>query len=151
MNENQGYFSIRINSKGIILAITYLGVTRIPIENILKLYGMREKYFNRLVSRFDDGLIDDFIKYGVHNCRYFQQPIALCLFYDKFTPFAMKLRHELQNGNLGDLNVILADLKANPQNFGEIYKRFDLLPTRKGLDKNVFGYLQDTEVYKSIP
>lgn len=56
------YFRIHVDGIGYIRSITYLGSKRIPVNNILRLYGMHERYLNRLVARFDEGVIVDFVR-----------------------------------------------------------------------------------------
>lgn len=55
------YCCITINSNGYIIALTYMGTRQIPIANLQCLYGTHEKYYNRLISRYDEGVIPDFI------------------------------------------------------------------------------------------
>ncbi|KAJ3327302.1 hypothetical protein HDU76_012035 [Blyttiomyces sp. JEL0837] len=61
-NEENGYFRIHVDKQGFIKSMTYLGTRPIPVDNLLCLYGLHEKYLNRLVSRFDEGIISDFVR-----------------------------------------------------------------------------------------
>ncbi|KAJ3394717.1 hypothetical protein HDU84_006860 [Entophlyctis sp. JEL0112] len=62
--DTLGYFRIRVDPFGFIRSLTYLGERRIPVENYLCLYGLNEKYLNGLVSRFDEGIISDFVRFA---------------------------------------------------------------------------------------
>jgi len=57
---------------------------------MLCLYGMHEKYLNRLISRFDEGIIPDFKKF-------FNEPWAQPLFHDRFRSYMKRLRADLMN------------------------------------------------------
>jgi hypothetical protein len=61
-NPDYGYFRIHVDAHNYIRSLTYLGKRKVPIDNLLCLYGLHEKYLNRLVSRFDEGIIPDFVR-----------------------------------------------------------------------------------------
>ncbi|KAJ3140086.1 hypothetical protein HK100_010584 [Physocladia obscura] len=65
-NDEFGYFRIRVDPHGFIRSLTYLGIRKIPVDNYLSLFGLNERYLNRLVSRFDEGIEeierDDLVK-----------------------------------------------------------------------------------------
>jgi len=61
-NKEIEYFHIHIDTYGFIQSLTYVGKEDLFSENMLCLYGMHEKYLNRLISRFDEGIIPDFKK-----------------------------------------------------------------------------------------
>eukprot|EP00842_Homolaphlyctis_polyrhiza_P004885 jgi/Hompol1/5398/HPOL_004404-RA len=56
------YFQLHLTPHGYIQSMTYLGHEAIPVDNLMCLYGMHERYFNRMVARFDEGIIHDFVK-----------------------------------------------------------------------------------------
>ena len=59
--EGKEFCRIRVDPRGYIYSFTYLGTRNIPLQNLACLYGRHEKYFNRIVARFDEKVIPDFI------------------------------------------------------------------------------------------
>eukprot|EP00163_Fabomonas_tropica_P026367 TRINITY_DN4814_c0_g1_i1.p1 TRINITY_DN4814_c0_g1~~TRINITY_DN4814_c0_g1_i1.p1 ORF type:complete len:1375 (-),score=400.93 TRINITY_DN4814_c0_g1_i1:204-4328(-) len=76
-NGNENYTRIHVDSFGRVESISYLGAEAIETVNLSLLVGLSETYLNRLVKRFDEGLIDDFI-------LYFRDNWAMALFHDRF-------------------------------------------------------------------
>jgi thioredoxin reductase len=89
-NADIEYFHIHIDIFGFIQSVTYIGNENLFSENMLCLYGMHEKYLNRLISRFDEGIIPDFKKF-------FNEPWAQPLFHDRFRSYMKRLRADLMN------------------------------------------------------
>ena len=79
-----------MDTLGFIQSVTYVGKEDLFSENLLSLYGMHEKYLNRLVSRFDEGIIPDFK-------TFFNEPWAQPLFHDRFRAYMKRLRDDLMN------------------------------------------------------
>ena len=76
INTHQnGYFRINVDADGYIAGLTYYGKREIPTDNYLCLFGLHEKYINRLCSRFDEGIIPDFVSY----VGLFQNGMGSCL------------------------------------------------------------------------
>ncbi|KAI9105411.1 hypothetical protein DFS34DRAFT_574538 [Phlyctochytrium arcticum] len=151
------YFRIHIDPLGYIRSMTYLGDKRLPIENMQSLYGMHEKYLNRLASRFDEGIISDFI-------TFFEEPWALPIFYDQFSAFMASLQQDLlatrklsdQGDEIGEIMATLAEYADNKEEISgtekrQLYQAFDNAPGRRMFDKRVFDFLLETQVYKSYP
>lgn len=147
INNSRGHFSIYIDERGIIQSITYLGKKGIPIDNLITLYGKHEKYFNRLLARYQEGVITDFVDF-------FQEPWALSLFHDRFPTFLDNLAADFLNDSnqTPDIKEILDELSNNKNvNLEELYDKFDRGEGRQQWDQNVFKYLLETEVFKSYP
>jgi len=53
-------------------------------NNVMHLYGTHEKYINALVSRYDEGLIEDFFDF-------FRHPSVLACFHDRFGDFVQEV------------------------------------------------------------
>ncbi|KAJ3173742.1 hypothetical protein HDU88_002831 [Geranomyces variabilis] len=152
------YFRIHVAPSGIIESVTYLGKQRLPLGNILCLYGMHEKYVNNIVSRFDEGIISDF-------ASFLEKDWALPLYFDRFGEFAKDLDYELHSlrekedpgeGAIAEvLDTLAEQLDTGVQMTDEeqraLYKAFDCASGRKVLDTKVFEYLVECEVYRSFP
>ncbi|KAK5670871.1 hypothetical protein QVD99_002641 [Batrachochytrium dendrobatidis] len=106
--DKLGYFSIHMDTQGYITSITYIGTHSIPIENILCLYGLHEKYLNRLVARFDEGIITDFVKF-------LNEPWALPLYHDRFPQFVRSSREEGMAEQSDEMKAIIAQLEHHVQ------------------------------------
>lgn len=146
-NEHLGYFCIQIDDRGIIQNLIYLGKRRIPIENLKTLYGRHEKYFNRLLARYDEGVVSDFVSF-------FEEPWALCLFHDRFPDFLEALETENLGSNKSeDIQLLLDELSINQDhaNIDALYEKFDKSNERSKWDQAVFKFLLETEVFKTFP
>ncbi|KND05075.1 uncharacterized protein SPPG_00750 [Spizellomyces punctatus DAOM BR117] len=149
------YFRIHVDPMGYIRSLTYLGQQTIPIDNIVTLYGMHEKYFKRLVARFDEGIITDF-------ASYLNEPWALPLYYDQFPECLREIRQELLNlrykegDEIGEVVETLAEhaearTDVPDEERKNLYKAFDNAPGRKSFDDRIFKYLLETQIYNSYP
>ncbi|KAI8808893.1 hypothetical protein BJ742DRAFT_891455, partial [Cladochytrium replicatum] len=96
-DSTSGYFRIHVDPVGYIQSITYVGTRKVPTENILSLYGLHERYLNQMISRFDEGIIKDFV------C-FLNEPWALPLYHDRFQLFAQYHRQAMLS-NVGDREV----------------------------------------------
>ncbi|KAI8895920.1 hypothetical protein BC833DRAFT_599595 [Globomyces pollinis-pini] len=142
---NMEYSCIHVDQRGYIQAFEYIGPRDIPMSNLECLYSRHEKYFNRLIARFDEGVIPDFIPF-------FNETWALCLFHDRFPAFIQKSRADglvLEN----ETTKIMVELRKNHKKMNErdleaIYDRFDQSPDREEWNKSVFDYLLKTQVFK---
>lgn len=118
------YCRIRVDPRGYVYSFTYLGPRDIPTQNLACLYGRHEKYFNRLVSRFDEKVIPDFISYVylfsllyslstnslMSLFRFFQETWALVMFHDRFPTFVSNLLEEsIQKDDIKDIVDDLAN------------------------------------------
>ncbi|KAJ1557524.1 hypothetical protein HK096_006800 [Nowakowskiella sp. JEL0078] len=138
-NKSLGYFRIHVDPIGYIHSITYLGTRSIAVDNILCLYGMHEKYLNRLVARFDEGVIKDFVEF-------FEESWALPLMHDRFQAFVKWSRVDLMSRKLdSDMEDIMKQLsdaislgvKISEEERKQMYSRFDQGTERKFWDQNV--------------
>jgi hypothetical protein len=101
--ENE-FTRIRINARGYIESMCYCGPRSIPQKNLLCLYTRHEKYFNRLISRFDEGVIPDLISF-------LNETWALPLYHDKLPQFIGTLRQMVQ-GNDPEIQPIIESLMS---------------------------------------
>jgi hypothetical protein len=110
---------------------------------LVTLYGKHERYFNRLLARFNEGVITDFVDF-------FQEPWALSLFHDRFPTFLELLKENLiVSKQSQDIAEILSEIN-NKQN-DVLYEKFDKSEGRLLWDQKVFKYLLETEIFKSYP
>ncbi|KAI8823503.1 uncharacterized protein EV422DRAFT_493768 [Fimicolochytrium jonesii] len=157
--QKGSYFRIHVDTDGIIRSMTYLGEQRIPIDNYLRLYGLHEKYLNRLVSRFNEGIIPDFVSF-------LSGTWALPLFYDRFPGFVndlgqeelaeqidtgLKVRGIIDDEHHFSLFILTTMAQLTAEDQRGLYKAFDNAPARRTLDSKVFNYLAETEIYRSYP
>ncbi|KAG5451628.1 Cilia- and flagella-associated protein 61 [Clonorchis sinensis] len=57
--EGNGYFSLHINKFGTVQTITCLSKKEIPTGNYIQLYNVHAKLLNKLVTRYQEGMITD--------------------------------------------------------------------------------------------
>lgn len=148
-----GLFRIHLDPKGYIMSLTYIGTERIPTENMLCLYGLHEKYLNRLVARFEEGVIFDFVKF-------LNETWALPIYHDRFPDFIKSTREAaLKKETSAEMKGIIDHLKHQStrdkmmmeREKKLLYKVFDESSDRKEWDKRTFEFLLDTQVFKSYP
>ena len=135
-----GYFSIHINICDKIESLTYIGKRAIPANNYLTMFNMFQNYYNRLVSRFEEGIIEDFVKY-------FEQPWALALFHDRLPDL-------LENLKIMSVNQATENIKQimhSQEDPDDKYAKFDRSPERAEWDKQVYGFFRQTEVFQAFP
>ncbi|KAI8813635.1 hypothetical protein BJ742DRAFT_704764 [Cladochytrium replicatum] len=154
-DSTSGYFRIHVDTFGYIQSITYLGTRRIPTENILSLCGLHERYLNQMVSRFDEGIIKDFV------C-FLSEPWALPLYNDRFQLFAQYYRQAMLS-KVGDREVeelrqtIINVLgKYGPKIPDDeriaLYNKFDLSIERRYWDENIFFFVfAGGDFFKTFP
>ncbi|KAJ3084182.1 hypothetical protein HK102_000739 [Quaeritorhiza haematococci] len=148
------YCRIHVDKYGYIVSFTYVGDRKIPMGNLSCLYGMHERYLNRLVSRFDEGIIEDFI------C-FLNEPWALSIFNDRFGEFVQHSRIEmlLHDDDEAEIQQIIQKLTdlgkdgklISTEDREALYSQFDKLTERLRWDKDVFQYLLDTKLFRSYP
>ncbi len=86
-NAANNYVSVLLNAHGFIEEIVYLGDFPLHYEalNLICLIGTHEKCLNSLVSRFDEGLIQDFL-------AFVRSWWSMALFHDRWKQFFQELR-----------------------------------------------------------
>jgi len=62
-NKDDRFIRIHVDRFERIAAITYFGRDPVPTDNLQSLIGLHQLYLNRIVDRFDEGLISDFLEY----------------------------------------------------------------------------------------
>ncbi|KAJ3210795.1 hypothetical protein HDU67_005006 [Dinochytrium kinnereticum] len=113
-------------------------------------HGLHERYLNCLVSRFDEGIITDFV-------TFFADTWALPIFHDRFQDFVEESRKELlasHSNAVDDVTFSLLDLGTPDAPIEEeervdIHRRFNMSEDRKKWDDKIFEYVQATQVFKS--
>lgn len=124
-------WQIRVDAKGYIYSQTYLGPRMPSIENMTALYGVHERYLNRMVARFDEGVILDFMDF-------FNEPWAFAVVHDRFPIFI--------EGLLGVIDEVGGNGTEIDSEKG--YEIFDQGAERGDWDRKVFGYLMETGVFE---
>jgi len=82
------FCSVRLDSKGVVRAITYLGREPVEVSNWTSLIGLPEAALNNLAPRFDEGIVTDLP-------AFLRQNWAVALYHDRFGEFNTALRAEL--------------------------------------------------------
>jgi len=139
--EEGDYCCVRIDRYDTIDAVTYLGVRPIEASNLKQLIGMPQMYLNRLVPRFDEGLIDDIPEFLRENW-------AMCLFHDRFADFRSALKSELLEESA--FSTIVDDLRDRIDAGEEMPTKDDLRSSvqqssRQLVEKRLVEYLQTNQ------
>ncbi|KAJ3321607.1 hypothetical protein HDV06_004022 [Boothiomyces sp. JEL0866] len=146
ITKEDEFTNIHIDPNGYIQAFTYLGTRDIPISNLECLYSRHEKYFNRLIARFDEGVIPDFIPF-------FNENWALCMFHDRFPEFILASR--TAGLLLEETSKIMSDLdqekKLTEKKIQKYYNRFDKSADRQVWNDSVFEFMMNTRIFKTYP
>ncbi|KAL7752554.1 hypothetical protein RI367_002088 [Sorochytrium milnesiophthora] len=139
----QTKFTIHLDTAGYITSITYFGPSNAPLDKYLALSGMHEKYLNAMVTRYTDGLIQDF-------AAYFEEPWATAVLHDRFTEFVREMRHTLvaASGTSKDAqalyNKLTPFIRENtdiPSGvLDELYQQFDQSSLREAMDRRLQRY-----------
>ncbi|KAJ3008363.1 UNVERIFIED_CONTAM: hypothetical protein HDU68_003139, partial [Siphonaria sp. JEL0065] len=140
-NTEYGYFRIRVDPHGFIRSLTYLGARPIPVENYLSLYGLNERYLNRLVARFDEGVIPDFVSFLAETWAY---PI----FHDRFPAFIKECRTDmLKHDGFGIKELVkqIEEIGSNGKPIEavereDLVKQFQASSERKIWDAQLFEF-----------
>ncbi|KAJ3188212.1 hypothetical protein HDU85_005362 [Gaertneriomyces sp. JEL0708] len=148
------YFGIHIDKDRRIQSLTYLGRSEIPLDNYTSLFGLQAGYLNRLIERYEEGIITDFRSF-------LAEPWALPIYYDKLRPFTAHLAQETVALSSNDeaLREVVETLrehlslneKIEMDESRQLYKAFDNSAPRTFLDKKVFEYLLECEIFQSYP
>ena len=85
--EEGNYFRLHINQYSTVETITCFSSYPVPSSNIIRLYGLHERYLNNLLQRVSEDLIPDLYKF-------FTEPWCLALYHDRFLDF----RQEVSDG-----------------------------------------------------
>ncbi|KAJ3349288.1 hypothetical protein HDU83_000671 [Entophlyctis luteolus] len=144
--DTLGYFRIRVDPFGFIRSLTYLGERRIPVENYLCLYGLNEKYLNGLVSRFDEGIISDFVSF-------LSETWALPIFHDRFPNFIKQCRIDMMKHDGPEIKDIVEQIKEigldgqpiKDLERDDLVKQFQASLDRNIWDTQMFQFFLDTK------
>ncbi|KAJ3073780.1 hypothetical protein HDU98_000700 [Podochytrium sp. JEL0797] len=142
-----GYFRIRVDPHGFIRSLTYLGVREIPIDNIMCLYGLNERYLNRLVARFDEGVIPDFVSF-------LSETWAYPIFHDRFPAFIKECRTDMLRHMGEGIQALVAEIKQIGSNGKpieqlereELVKIFQASSERQIWDAQLFEFFLESKL-----
>ncbi|TPX30792.1 hypothetical protein SmJEL517_g05709 [Synchytrium microbalum] len=147
-----GFFKIRIDTQHFIEAVTYLGHREVPVDNYLCLYQLDEKYLNHLVSRFDEGIVEDFVGYP----SFLSQAWALPIYHDKFADYVAKTRDLVVSSNNDAFKGIMSKLEASLHlksslNQNELYESLVKSGGASAWDERIYDFLLSCEIFESFP
>ncbi|XP_078714752.1 cilia- and flagella-associated protein 61 isoform X1 [Lampetra fluviatilis] len=141
--EDGDYFRLHVGRHGTVETLTCLSAKPLPSSNYVHLYGQHEQLLNKLLSRFDEGLIPDLYSY-------FRQPWCMAIFHDRFQDLQRELRQLVSTAQAesgpsmlelatqlvqGDLSL----LEGGPQSLDEQFKK---LGYKKAVETRLISYLQ---------
>ncbi|XP_063727763.1 cilia- and flagella-associated protein 61-like isoform X1 [Symsagittifera roscoffensis] len=159
--DKSGYFMIHVNNYSTVQTVTCVnkrgegqnGNKRSSLRsgNIMCLYGKNEKLLNRMVSRFEEGLIKDFY-------TYFEEPWAMALFHDRFEDLLLEIREILTNpppvqsgdeGEDGEMNsftqkvraIIEENMEMKSGEWNKLMKEFQSGGYKKSVETRLLAYL----------
>ncbi|XP_063728572.1 cilia- and flagella-associated protein 61-like [Symsagittifera roscoffensis] len=159
--DKSGYFMIHVNNYSTVQTVTCVkkrgegqnGNKKSSLRswNILCLYGKNEKLLNRMVSRFEEGLIKDFY-------TYFEEPWAMALFHDRFEDLLLEIREILTNpppvqsgdeGEDGEMNsftqkvraIIEENMEMKSGEWNKLMKEFQSGGYKKSVETRLLAYL----------
>ncbi|KAJ3195362.1 hypothetical protein HK101_000404 [Irineochytrium annulatum] len=165
-DETLGYFRIHVDPNGYIRSLTYLGLRPIPYENYCCLYMLHEKYLNRLVARFDEGIIPDFVRYSIclacflfrrtftyNKFSFLSETWALPIFHDRFIDFVTRTRQDIlksQSAPIAEITSTLVDTGALNLTIDDderegMYRKFTKSDVKPAMDDEVFSFLESTQ------
>lgn len=121
--------------------------------NLICLYRIHELVLNRLLSRFQEGIIPDLT-------AYFEETWVLPVYHDRFPAFMERQRRLMieaalhHTGQYTDTKKLLEQLRdyatKNPHSLSmpeeerrNLYTAFDQSPDRKMMDESLRSYLVD--------
>ncbi|KAJ3052486.1 hypothetical protein HK097_006189 [Rhizophlyctis rosea] len=146
------YFRIHIHPTGTIHSLTYLDRRPPPVDNYTCLYMTHERYLNRFVGRYDEGIVGDFV-------GFLNQPWALPLYHPRFEEFTKQVREQMLTVPDEEMEEIVESLKVRAKDKSliseeekkDLYQAFDISGSRKAFDKRVFDFLMECDLYESFP
>eukprot|EP01137_Pigoraptor_chileana_P032179 Opistho-2@21151 len=142
-NHRDNYFQIKIDRYDCIESLACLTKGPLEVGNLACLYGLPQTYANRLMARFDEGLVKDLF-------AFFRQAWAMSLFHDRFDVF----RKEVLEGTASHhhskaLQALIAGwLRESPStdltsaNRSTIVDSFTNSDARKVVEKKLFEFLE---------
>ncbi|KAI8618569.1 hypothetical protein BC830DRAFT_1108114 [Chytriomyces sp. MP71] len=151
-SSEHGYFRIHVDPHGFIRSLTYLGHREVPANNYLSLYGLNERYLNRLAARFDEGVIPDFVSF-------LSETWAYPIFHDRFTAFIKECRADMlkhEGEGIKDLILQIRDIGLEGKPIDEIErkdlaKQFQASADRTIWDAQIFSFFNYSKVCASFP
>lgn len=138
----QDYMRLHINRYKSVETITCLARKPYPKDNYLCLYGVHEKMLNKMLARFDEGLIDDFYKY-------LAEPWAAAIFHDRFADFRDEIRELLitcpqdKESTLEDLSRHLVDEETglNEQQKKELLMAYISTGSKRAVETRLLNFI----------
>jgi len=126
-------FELVLDEYGTVASLTCAVVGPIlDATNLIKLFGLHEKYLNRLSSRFQEGLIKDFF-------GFFRDSWTVAIFHDRFHEFISNLYANVKDSSSIDLVNFesgvqeLAKLSLESEGETDTQKRGELLSACRAL------------------
>ncbi|XP_018320131.2 cilia- and flagella-associated protein 61-like [Agrilus planipennis] len=83
--NTQGFFKIHLNKHNIIESVMCLTRLDVNMNNLFAIWGRHESFFNKMLLRYDMGLIRDFF-------QFFREPWTFALYHDDFADIIEKIK-----------------------------------------------------------
>ncbi|XP_076819152.1 cilia- and flagella-associated protein 61-like isoform X1 [Clavelina lepadiformis] len=146
-SERGNYFRLHISQYRRVETVTCLvrqDAVQLPMTNIVRLFGVHERYLNNLLSRVNEGLISDLY-------AFFREPWALALFHDRFQDFRQEVRDLLScppsgASSLSSLEadvrqLVEEDFNVNNQQRATLRERYAATGQRKAVEARLLSFL----------
>ena len=133
------YLSFNFNVFGIIDTVVYLGKEEIDYRALVSLVGLHETYLNKLLSRFENNLIDNIPEFLSENW-------ALSLYHDKFSNLVIKLKAILHEEDIKNivLNVVQEDKSLDRENIKDLLAKVSN-NTRAKIEYEIVSFLNENK------
>ncbi|MCQ2817206.1 MAG: DUF4821 domain-containing protein, partial [archaeon] len=121
--EGGCYLSFDFDIFGIISGVVYFGKEPIDYKALISLVGLHETYLNKLLSRYQDNLIENIPEFLSDNW-------ALAVYHDKFAQLVIKLKTILQEKEIQEIVGLEVGRDDNKEEGNEFDQKFS------GLDRD---------------
>ncbi|XP_065845247.1 cilia- and flagella-associated protein 61-like isoform X2 [Oscarella lobularis] len=150
-NSDSGYFQIKIDKFNRVHEITCLTKQDLDASNLICLYNLNEKYLNRMVDRYEEGLIKDFYSF-------FREPWVLAVFHDRFRDFQSELREIAATRTDPDTpsleehvrNLLKVDKELAPLDEDALTRNYGSSSVKAMIDKRIFSFLSYNRYHLSM-
>nr|XP_002126453.1 cilia- and flagella-associated protein 61 [Ciona intestinalis] len=143
--ENGNYFRLHLNQYKKVETVTCLVKdVKLPASNLVRLYGVHERYLNNLVARLNEAMIPDLYVF-------FREPWCMSIFHDRFQDFRHEVRELLSSAPPGAESLpsleakvrqlVDEDLNISSQQRAELKMRFANNGQRKEVEARLLSYL----------
>ncbi|XP_072032047.1 cilia- and flagella-associated protein 61-like [Amphiura filiformis] len=140
--ESPNYFRLHVNQYNNLETMTCLSKQPLDTSNLLCLYNLHERFLNNMVSRFDEGLIQDFY-------QFFRETWCLAIFHDRFSDFRQEVKELLVQRPAQDVlsleekvrDLIDQDLQLQKQDRKFLTDEFTSTGSKRAVETRLLSFL----------